>query len=197
MAWKTFTAGSLATASDVNTYLMNQSVATFSSTSARNSSITTPVEGQVAYINTNNLFTYYDGAAWQNLIFPEWITYTPTFANFTLGNGTVAAKYVVQGRSVTVTLQVTLGTTSSVSATGGIQFSLPIAYASTARFIGSARMTVAGTTYLGSLIAGSGNAILYVNNVSGTYETVTLTTNAIPGTWASTNSFIAQVTYEV
>jgi hypothetical protein len=47
MPFKTFTAGTLATASDVNTYLMNQSISTFSSTAARNAAITSPVEGQL------------------------------------------------------------------------------------------------------------------------------------------------------
>lgn len=196
MAYKVFTAGTLGTASDVNTYLMNQSIATFSSTSARNSSITSPVEGQVAYINANNLLTYYDGSAWQALLYPEWITYTPTFTNFTLGNGTVTAKYVQVGKLVTVSVQVTLGSTSSVSATGGIQLSLPVAYASTARFTGTARMSV-GSTFLGTLIASGGNAVVYVNNVSGTYETVTLTTNAIPGSWATGHTLLVQADYEV
>lgn len=196
MPFKTFTAGTLATASDVNTYLMNQSIATFSTAGARNSAITAPVEGQVAYISSSDTLTYYTGSAWAQLLFAEWVTYTPTFANFTLGNGTVTAKYIQQGKMVTVSLFVTLGSTSSVSATGGIQFSLPVAYASTARFTGTARMAV-GSTFVGSLIASGSNAIIYVNNASATYETVTLTTNAIPGTWTTGHTFLAQATYEV
>jgi hypothetical protein len=49
---------------------------------------------------------------------------------------------------------------------------------------------------MGTLIGSGGNAVMYVNNVSGTYETVTLTTNAIPGTWATGHTFLMQGTYE-
>jgi hypothetical protein len=196
MPFKTFTAGTLATASDVNTYLMNQSIATFSSASARNAAITSPVEGQMAYISGNDILSYYTGSAWANFLFAEWVAYTPTFANFSLGNGTVTAKYIQQGKMVTVSLQVTLGSTSSVSASGGIQFSLPVAYASTARFHGQCRMVI-GSTFVGTLIAGSLNAIMYANNVSATWESVNLTSNTVPGTWTTGSSFIAQATYEV
>jgi hypothetical protein len=196
MPFKTFTAGTLATASDVNTYLMQQSIATFSSASARNAAITSPVEGQMAYISGNDIVSYYTGSAWANLLFAEWVAYTPTFANFTLGNGTVTAKYIQQGKMVTVSVQVTLGSTSSVSASGGIQFSLPVAYASTARFMGSSRMTI-GSTFIGSLIAGGSNAIMYAHNVSSTWESVNLTSNTVPGTWTNGSTFIAQATYEV
>jgi hypothetical protein len=195
MPRKTFTAGTLATASDINTFLMNQSVMTFTNATARDTAIPAPTEGMVTYQTQADHLTIYDGTVWRPFDI-QWATYTPTFANFTLGNGTVTAKYVQQARMVTVSIQVTLGSTSVVSATGGIQFSLPIAQASTARFHGVARCVI-GSTFLGTLIASGSNAIVYVNNVSATYETVTLTTNAIPGTWTNGSSFIAQATYEV
>ncbi len=150
----------------------------------------------MAYISSTDVLSYYTGSAWANLLFAEWLTYTPTFANFTLGNGTVAAKYIQQGKMVTVSVQVTLGSTSSVSASGGIQFSLPVAYASTARFMGSCRMVI-GSTFVGTLIAGGSNAIMYANNVSATWESVNLTSNIVPGTWTTGSSFVAQATYEV
>jgi hypothetical protein len=194
MPFKIFTAGTLATASDVNTYLMKQSVMVFADATARNAALTSPTEGMVCYLTGNDHLTVYDGAAWR-IIDIAWSDYTPTFSNFTLGNGTVSGKYFRIGRFTHFIVQVTLGSTSSVSATGGIQASLPVAYASTARFHGTARMAV-GSTFLGTLIGSGGNAVMYVNNVSGTYETVTLTTNAIPGTWTTGHTFLMQGTYE-
>jgi hypothetical protein len=194
MPFKTFTAGTLATASDVNTYLMKQSVMVFADATARNAALTSPTEGMVCYLTGNDHLTVYDGAAWR-IIDIAWSDYTPTFSNFTLGNGTVSGKYFRIGRFTHFIVQVTLGSTSSVSATGGIQASLPVAYASTARFHGTARMAV-GSTFLGTLIGSGGNAVMYVNNVSGTYETVTLTTNAIPGAWTTGHTFLMQGTYE-
>jgi hypothetical protein len=50
-------------ASDVNTYLMDQSVMTFAGTAARGSAITTPVEGMVTYLNDINSLSVYNGTA--------------------------------------------------------------------------------------------------------------------------------------
>jgi hypothetical protein len=54
-------------ASDVNTYLMDQSVMTFAGTAARGSAITTPVEGMVTYLEDSDAFEYWDSAEWTSL----------------------------------------------------------------------------------------------------------------------------------
>jgi hypothetical protein len=51
-------------ASDVNTYLMDQSVMTFGGTAARGSAIPTPVEGMVTYLEDSNSLQLYDGSSW-------------------------------------------------------------------------------------------------------------------------------------
>jgi hypothetical protein len=51
-------------ASDVNTYLMDQSVMSFAGTAARGSAIPTPVEGMVTYLNDSNSVQVYDGGGW-------------------------------------------------------------------------------------------------------------------------------------
>jgi hypothetical protein len=51
-------------ASDVNTYLMDQSVMTFGGTAARGSAIPTPVEGMVTYLEDSNSLQLYDGSGW-------------------------------------------------------------------------------------------------------------------------------------
>jgi hypothetical protein len=48
-------------ASDVNTYLMDQSVMTFGGTAARGSAIPTPVEGMVTYLNDIDALSVYNG----------------------------------------------------------------------------------------------------------------------------------------
>jgi hypothetical protein len=50
-------------ASDVNTYLMDQSVQTFAGTAARGSAIATPVEGMVTYLNDIDSLSVYNGTA--------------------------------------------------------------------------------------------------------------------------------------
>ena len=61
---KTFTAGEVLTASDVNTYLMEQSVMVFGGTAARSSAIPTPSEGMTSYRTDTQQIESYDGANW-------------------------------------------------------------------------------------------------------------------------------------
>lgn len=61
----TFTAGEVMTASNVMTYLMNQSMMVFASTSARDSAVTAPSEGMVCVITGEDRLYVYDGSAWQ------------------------------------------------------------------------------------------------------------------------------------
>jgi hypothetical protein len=51
-------------------------------------------------------------------------SYTPTWTNVTIGNGTVTARYFKHRKQVTVELNFTLGSTSAVS--GDIKFTLPV-----------------------------------------------------------------------
>ena len=65
--FKNFTATVL-TASDVNNFLMEQTVMSFASTGARDTQITAPEDGMVAYIRSNDssegLYTY-NGTTWR------------------------------------------------------------------------------------------------------------------------------------
>jgi len=64
--FKTFTTGEVLSASDVNGYLM-QGVLVFASAATRDAAITSPQEGQFAYLKDTNVTTYYTGSAWANL----------------------------------------------------------------------------------------------------------------------------------
>lgn len=61
-----------------------------------------------------------------------WQAYTPTYTNFTLGNGTVSAAYMQVGKMAGYRGLVTLGSTSSVS--GIFRVSLPVAHVSSAAY---------------------------------------------------------------
>lgn len=66
--FKTFTAGAVLTASDVNNYLMEQGVMYFATTTARDTAITSPEDGMVAYIGSNDVnegLYIYNGTAWR------------------------------------------------------------------------------------------------------------------------------------
>lgn len=63
---RTFQPGEVLTASNVNSYLMDQSVMRFASSAARGSAVGTAViaEGMVSYLDDANALEFYDGAAW-------------------------------------------------------------------------------------------------------------------------------------
>jgi len=66
LGFKTFTTGEVLTAADTNGYLM-QGVLVFADATARDAAITSPQEGQFAYLKDTNVTTYYTGSAWANL----------------------------------------------------------------------------------------------------------------------------------
>ena len=88
--FKTFTAGAVLTASDVNNYLMEQGVMYFATTTARDTAITSPEEGMVAFIGSNDanegLYVYHGATGgWRKG--PGWnapwgvVAYTETASN--------------------------------------------------------------------------------------------------------------------
>ena len=51
-----------------------------------------------------------------------WTAFTPTYTNFTLGNGTATAAYRENAEMVDLFIKITLGSTSSITGTWGITF---------------------------------------------------------------------------
>ena len=64
MAYKVFTNGSPLPASDLNTYLMNQSVMVFADSTARSAALTSPTEGMLTYLESDNSLYLYTGSSW-------------------------------------------------------------------------------------------------------------------------------------
>ena len=94
--FRTFAASEVLTSSNVQNYLMTQSTMFFVSTTARDAAITSPVDGMVAYIGSNDssegLYTY-NGTSWRKG--PGWnapwgfIQYTQTTSNVSVKNGNI------------------------------------------------------------------------------------------------------------
>jgi len=66
LGFKDFATGEVLTAADVDGYLM-QGVWVFASATARDAAVTSPQEGNFAYLKDTNVTTYYTGSAWANL----------------------------------------------------------------------------------------------------------------------------------
>lgn len=153
MATKTFAAGDVLTASDVNTYLSHE------------------------------------GGAWT--------TWSPTYTNFTLGNGTSSAKYARVGRIIHFRLKVTLGSTSSV--TGGIRISLPVEAAASDQLNGFYVLMsdATGSRILGGTTELSTTGVeLNAFDSSGTYVAAVVTSATVPFTWTTSDYFLVVGTYE-
>jgi hypothetical protein len=66
LGFKDFQTGEVLTAADVDGYLM-QNIWVFASAAARDAAVTSPQEGNFAYLKDTNVTTYYTGSAWANL----------------------------------------------------------------------------------------------------------------------------------
>lgn len=120
-----------------------------------------------------------------------WTDYTPTYTNFSLGNGTVNyARYRSGDGMVTVEVQITLGSTSSI--TGNMSVSLPVSAANSNQ-PGSLRIRDFGTrTYVG-LATSTGSSVLLEHSESGNGGIVNATS---PITFAATDTISFSITYE-
>lgn len=105
-------------------------------------------------------------------MFGSWLTWAPNWTNLTVGNGTVIARYVQLGKLTEFWVEITFGTTTSIS--GNVSFSLP----ATAQAgygidhpIGISRMADSGVQgYPGMLYMATTTTVRAVPmNASGTY----------------------------
>jgi len=127
-----------------------------------------------------------------------WTTWTPTYANFTLGNGTTTARYQKIGKTVNFSIDITFGSTTSVS--GLIQVSVPINQSNAAgAYFANGRAFDSSTTLNWLLNAVVVTNQVYVFNMdsSGTYIQRTPTSSTAPITWATGDTINLVGSYEV
>jgi hypothetical protein len=199
MAYKTFVSGTPALASDINTYLMNQSVMVFTNLTTRDAALTSPTEGMVVYLTASDHYTIYNGSAW--IIFDlAWNAWTPTFSNLTQGTGGVVQAYYARiGKTIVAQVYVTMGTTSP-TVSGQIGISLPVNATSANRSltVGSALMrdSVGGRSYSGTVFLSTTEAKMQAINAAATYAYQTTQTGSIPHTWAANDYFSFTIMYQ-
>lgn len=139
---KTFTAGEVLTAGDVNDYLMDQTIMVFSGTAVRATAIPFPSEGMFTVTTDNDQVDYYNGSAWVSALpIGSWTAYTPTFGGggFSIGNATLDFVFCQIGKIVFVRGSVTWGSTTSTTGwTSGMTISVPATMAASQATTGNA-----------------------------------------------------------
>jgi hypothetical protein len=195
---KTFTAGDVLTASDVNNYLMDQTVMVFGGTAARASAIPTPSEGMFAVTTDNDELDYYDGTNWvPALPVGSWQSWAPTLSGGWLnGNGTYDAKYCQIGKTVHWRVTFTVGSTTTKGS--GMVMSLPVTAAATNSAVSAQGFLVTGSTrYIASVLFGNTTTVTIGTSVANaTYTTWNAMTATTPFTWATNDIVILAGTYE-
>jgi hypothetical protein len=103
MAYKVFSNGSVLNASDLNDYLMNQSVMVFSSSATRASALTAPVEGMLTWLQDANRYQYYTGTAWADLT-DEPSGWSDRSANYSIVAADLGTTIRSTGSAITITI---------------------------------------------------------------------------------------------
>jgi len=199
MAFKTFVSGTPALASDINTYLMNQSVMVFTNSTARDAALTSPNEGMVVYLTATDHFQVYNGSAWVTFDI-AWNAWTPTLTNLTQGTGaTLSAFYSRIGKTVVAQLYITMGTGMIVGGQFSISLPVDIANANRSLTIGTCLMRDAtgSVSYLGSVTAtGSAPSVARMQTIGTAGATATLSSQsaASPFSWNANAANYFQMT---
>jgi hypothetical protein len=154
--FKTFTASVLSSA-DMNTYLMKQAVITCTSGTRPAS----PVQGMTVYETDTNKYATYDGTAW--LYLGGMIPYTPTLTNFSVGTGSVTARWGRIGDLINLRIYILGGT--GATATGSLQISLPVAANATgSQVVNGRRFTGTVNNVIFAHIVASATSLLIYDN---------------------------------
>lgn len=148
-------------------------------------------------VRVNDAFTTLD----DQFILPT--SWTPTWTNLSVGNGTVVAKYVRVGKWIICRLSLVFGSTTSIS--GDVEFTLPVTRAAIAgtpsvTFLGSGGLydSSASALWAGAVaaVSNTGRANIRPHDSSGTHLKIALLSSTIPFTWAVGDEIAIQFLYE-
>jgi hypothetical protein len=202
MPRKEFVAFTRLDASDVNTYLMDQSIMTFADSAARNAAITSPVDGQTTYLEDLKTVEIYNGTSWVSALpINTWTAFTPTWGGLTVGNGVYnTSHYYLSGKLITVAVDFQFGSTSAV--TGNLSITMPSELGRANNFnTGLAQVLLVDasvTTYFGITTPSTTNPLTWaIRGASGSPLALASTSATAPFTWTTNDRIVFGATYEV
>jgi putative exporter of polyketide antibiotics len=129
----------------------------------------------------------------------EYVAYTPTWGNLTVGNGTATFRYGRVQDLIHVHGKLLFGSTTSV--TGNVTMALPVTAGDHAvnAILGDTRLGDAGvgTSFGLVILATTTTVALQAFNASATYLTNTAFTSTVPFTWSTNDEIYVNFIYEV
>lgn len=186
MAYKSFAAGEVFTASDVNTYLMRQSVIVCTSSTRP----ATPTEGMMLYETDTDFVKIYNGATWETTIGQWTATSAPTFGGtgWAYGNATNVGEYLLLPDLVIWREKITMGGSTTFGA-GNLEITAPVSPSGgfTDMIYGQvfAQDVSTGQIFGGFLGVGAGSGMVPVVSTASGYYTTCKT--SAPFAWVSTD----------
>ena len=126
-----------------------------------------------------------------------WISWTPTYTNLIVGNGTISARYKQIGKTVFIKHSFTFGSTSSIS--GNVTLTLPITAKSDSLYSSTmVNLVDADGSYSIGHVWHNGQTTMQVWGVtpSGSRIAWTGLSSTFPHTWATSDSINFVYTYE-
>jgi hypothetical protein len=197
MAFKTFAPGVL-TSSDVNTFLMRQSMIVCTAATRPSS----PNEGMVIYETDTDLFQFWNGSAWKPIVTNVQVAYTPTVSGtgWALGNGAASGAYSQIGNLVVFNVQLTFGSTTTYGpGPDGLQISLPIARVGNIEANTSYIDLSAATIFLGQGRAATSTSVCELNAINSTFANgrIESVIQGKPFTWATGDTVFVAGSYLV
>jgi len=195
-----FAAGEVLTAVNQN-LSAGTGVPVFATTATRDAAFggtgeKTLAEGQMCYIEAApKRLQVYNGTAFVDFD-AEFTAFTPTFTNYTRGNGTTDSRYVRIGKLVFLYISESLGSTSSMGS--GPSFTLPVTARAVAAITGNAYLLNPGDAYYPVLIAPSSTTTVFFDalNAAGTFAKGQSINSTVPFTWGNTDQIVIGLTYE-
>ena len=201
MAFKTFTNGSILTDTDLNDYLMKQSVIVCTSGTRPSS----PVEGMTIYETDTNRHVKWTGGAWEIVAATRVEGHVPSLTvvsgtNPTMGSGSSnQGHYTYMSGSIVYSFAIRFGTSGAAAGSGSYVVAIPVAGALP---FTSAIHPAVGTLQLADNSAGTFATGTCFVDASSPSRLVLVTTagpvtNASPWVWASSDYLSGTITYPI
>ena len=184
-----FLSGDTAYAADINTYLMDQVVARFATTAARDAAFGDGIpvsqggsgkpalsEGRICYIDELNLIQYYNGASWQDS--GQFTVGDGTISNVKLATGAVTSDKIFDGTIVNADINASAGIVDTKLAT--ISTALKVSNSATTATDANTASAIVARDASGNFIAGK--ATLATADVTTVVETASIVSASATGT---------------